>query len=59
MNQTVRLLEIVLVFLAAHIVGENFYSQCHGHVTLWFQLEDMFQLIVTPQGFEKVTIQLT
>ena len=26
--------------------------------TLWFQLEDMFQLIVTPQGIEKVTIQL-
>ena len=27
-------------------------------VTLWFQLEDMFQLIVRPQGIEKVTIQL-
>ena len=27
-------------------------------VTLWFQLQDMFQLIVTPQGIEKVTIQL-
>ena len=27
-------------------------------LTLWFQLEDMFQLIVTPQGIEKVTIQL-
>ena len=26
--------------------------------TLWFQLEGMFQLIVTPQGIEKVTIQL-
>ena len=26
--------------------------------TLWCQLEDMFQLIVTPQGIEKVTIQL-
>ena len=26
--------------------------------TLWFLLEDMFQLIVTPQGIEKVTIQL-
>ena len=25
--------------------------------TLWFQLEDMFQLIVTPQSIEKVTIQ--
>ena len=25
---------------------------------LWFQLEDMFQLIVTPQGIEKVMIQL-
>ena len=27
-------------------------------ITLWFQLEDMFQSIVTPQGIEKVTIQL-
>ena len=27
--------------------------------TLWCQLEDMFQLIVTPHGIEKVTIQLT
>ena len=27
-------------------------------ITLWFQLEDMFQLIVMPQGIEKVTIQL-
>ena len=27
-------------------------------ITLWCQLEDMFQLIVTPQGIEKVTIQL-
>ena len=26
--------------------------------TLWFQLEDMFQLMVTPQGIEKVAIQL-
>ena len=26
--------------------------------TLWCQLKDMFQLIVTPQGIEKVTIQL-
>ena len=26
--------------------------------TFWFQLEDMFQLIVTPQGIEKVTIKL-
>ena len=26
--------------------------------TLWLQLEDMFQLIVMPQGIEKVTIQL-
>ena len=31
MNQTVRLLEIVLVFLAAHIVGENFHPLCQGH----------------------------
>ena len=27
-------------------------------LTLWCQLEDMFQLIVTPQGIENVTIQL-
>ena len=27
-------------------------------ITLWFQLEDMFQLIVMPQGIEQVTIQL-
>ena len=26
--------------------------------TLWFQLEDMFQLIVMPLGIEKVVIQL-
>ena len=26
--------------------------------TLWCQLEDMFQLIVTPQGIEKDTIKL-
>ena len=26
--------------------------------TLWCQLEDLFQLIVTPQGIEKVPIQL-
>ena len=26
--------------------------------TLWCQLEDMFQLIATPQGIEKVMIQL-
>ena len=28
------------------------------HLTLWLYLKDMFQLIVTPQGIEKVTIQL-
>ena len=27
-------------------------------LTLWFQLEDMFKLIVTPQGNKKVMIQL-
>ena len=27
-------------------------------ITLWFQLEGMFQLEVTPQGIENVTIQL-
>ena len=27
-------------------------------ITLWCQLEGMFQLIVTPQGIEKDTIQL-
>ena len=29
-----------------------------SEITLWFQLEDMFQLIGTPQGIEKVTLQL-
>ena len=29
-----------------------------GKYALWFQLEDMFQLIVTHQGIEKITIQL-
>ena len=27
-------------------------------ITLWCQLEDMLYLIITPQGIEKVTIQL-
>ena len=27
-------------------------------VTLWFQLEDMFQLIGTPQGIERVLFQI-
>ena len=36
----------------------NIYPSFHSYVTLWCQLEDMFQLIVTPQGIEKVTIQL-
>ena len=31
---------------------------CIKICTLWFQLEDTFQLIVTPQGIEKVTTQL-
>ena len=26
--------------------------------TLWFQLEEMFQLIGTPQGIEQVAVQL-
>ena len=26
--------------------------------TPWFQLEGMFQLMITPQGIERVTIQL-
>ena len=30
----------------------------HLIYTLWCQLEDMFHLIVTPQGIEKVMIQL-
>ena len=29
-----------------------------GDITLWFQLEDMFQLIGTPQGIEHVMVQL-
>ena len=35
-----------------------FFALATWFGTLWFQLEDMFQLIVTPQGIEKVTIQL-
>ena len=31
---------------------------CLSNGTLWCQFEDMSQLIVTPQGIEKVTIQL-
>ena len=31
---------------------------CFKLHTLWFQLEDMFQLIATPQDIEKVTFQL-
>ena len=30
----------------------------HWKCTLWFRLEDMFQLIDTPQGIEKFMIQL-
>ena len=33
-------------------------NQTGWALTLWCQLEDTFQLIVTPQGIEKVTIQL-
>ena len=45
-----------------HVVLEQVYSYCvrnksRASVTLWFQL-DMFQLIVTPQDIDKVTIQL-
>ena len=32
-------------------------NKCY-QVTLWFQLEDMFKIIFTPQGIEKVTIQV-
>ena len=31
---------------------------CANSTTLWFQLEDMFQLIGTPQGIEHVMVQL-
>ena len=31
---------------------------CKSYYVLWLQLENMFQLTVTPQGIEKVTIQL-
>ena len=40
----------------------NFFNStfCEGKkkCTLWFQSEDMFQLIVMPKGIEKVTIHL-
>ena len=43
--------------MVAHNLNERIvYAKLMG--TLWCQLEDMFQLIVTPQGIEKVTIQL-
>ena len=38
-----------------NISEERFFATLR---TLWFQLEDMFQLIVKPQGIEKVMIQL-
>ena len=41
-----------------HLVLEMILCYIHWRITLWFQLEDMFQLIITPQGIEKVTIQL-
>ena len=46
-----------------HLYTWRYSNKRVGHffapdLTLWFQLEDMFQLIVTPQGIEKVTIQL-
>ena len=36
----------------------NIYTMHDNHFTLWCQLEDMFQLIVTLQGIGKVMIQL-
>ena len=39
-------------------VPKNSTNRFQIGLTLWCQLEDMFQLIVTPQGIEKVTIQL-
>ena len=50
--------------LACSGQAESFLPQaviagvCIKICTLWFQLEDMVQLIVTPQGIEKVTTQL-
>ena len=43
------------IIMAFIFVGMTFQWR---YTTLWFQLEDMFQLIVTAQGNEKVTIQL-
>ena len=43
--------------LVASERGTSAPCKCHVR-TLWCQLEDMFQLIVTPQGIEKVMIQL-
>ena len=43
--------------MEAHNLNERIvHAKLMG--SLWCQLEDMFQLIVTPQGFEKVMIQL-
>ena len=36
--------------LLQYIIYYNF------HGTLWFQLEDMFQVIDTPQGIEQITV---
>ena len=33
-------------------------QKSHISSTLWFQLEDMFQLIGTPQGIERVLFQI-
>ena len=38
--------------------GSGLLKHFFSRLTLWCQLEDMFQLIVTPQGIEKVMIQL-
>ena len=38
--------------------GNPSFTECVLVCTLWCQLEDMFQLIITPQGIEKVIFQL-
>ena len=48
--------EFVLDFFPISLLFWRIYNTTKAF-TLWCQLEDMFQLIVTTQGIEKVMIQ--
>ena len=45
-------------FLEAISPGKLIILQVNLMFTLWCQLEDMFQLIGTPQGIERVMVQI-